>query len=446
MTSVRFLIAAACMALGPSLGAANLFPTSPLIQLGNDTDIFFDSSFALDITDNLYTTANAVSATSWTVTPGLALEYGKDSAFAVNFSARRNIVRYNKASLADLEDDRDALSASIRADDGGPLSLSLDSSYRITVRNDDLAQQGVGTVIPLGANLLRQSNYSHAFEAKYKLTEKINVTLGFTNTYNHYLNPVKTVEPSQTEILPATTPATFQTGNKTSYNTNGLTELNTKAIPLEVIYQAFEKLSFGLRYQHDITDYSPAPYFFQDTSSANPTQVSTQRLAGTYPLQMRKHFYGLTAKGDPTGAGKLNVTARAGYATSSVDGAANEQIPSFSINLQHTLTEKVNHSLALSRDINANNTGGQIDSKSYTYTVNFTAAEDLSFNLGATKSDVLAGTTVVNTMVYNLGADYKYNPHLSFTLAYSFTDSKLPGNAAANFQANALTISGAFRY
>jgi hypothetical protein len=446
MTPVRFLLAAACLAVGPSLGAANLFPTSPLIQIGNDTDIFFDSSFALDITDNLYTTANAVSATSWTLTPGLALEYGKDSAFAVNFSARRNIVRYNKASLADLEDDRDALSASIRADDGGPLSLSLDSSYRITVRNDDLAQQGVGTVIPLGANLLRQSNYSHAFEAKYKLTEKINVTLGFTNTYNHYLNPVKTVEPSQTEILPATNPATFQTGNKTSYNTNGLTELNTKAIPLEVIYQAFEKLSFGLRYQHDITDYSPAPYFFQDTSSANPTQVSTQRLAGTYPLQMRKHFYGLTAKGDPTGAGKLNVTARAGYATSSVDGAANEQIPSFSINLQHTLTEKVNHSLALSRDINANNTGGQIDSKSYTYTVNFTAAEDLSFNLGATKSDVLAGTTVVNTMVYNLGADYKYNPHLSFTLAYSSTDSKLPGNAAANFQANALTISGAFRY
>jgi len=444
MTSVRFLIAAACMAVGPSLGAANLFPTSPLIQLGNDTDIFFDSSFALDITDNLYTTANAVSATSWTVTPGLALEYGKDSSFAVTLSARRNIVRYNKASLADLEDDRDALSASIRVDDGGPLSFSLDSSYRITVRNDDLAQQGVGTVIPLGANLLRQSNYSHNFEAKYKLTEKINLTLGFINTYNHYLNPVKTVENVETQINPLPAPA--NPGIKTSYNTNGLTELNNKAIPVEVIYQAFEKLSFGLRYQHDVTDFTPAPYFSQNTSTATPTLVTTVRPVGSYPLQMRKHFVGLTAKGDPTGAGKLNVTARAGYATSSVDGAADQQIPSFSINLQHTLTEKVNHSLTLSRDINANNTGGLIDSKNYTYTVNFTAAEDLSFNVGATKSDVLAGTTAVNTMVYNFGADYKYNPHLSFTLAYSLTDSKLPGNAAANFQANALTLSAAFRY
>ena len=444
MTSVRFLIAAACMAVGPSLGAANLFPTSPLIQLGNDTDIFFDSSFALDITDNLYTTANAVSATSWTVTPGLALEYGKDSSFAVTLSARRNIVRYNKASLADLEDDRDALSASIRVDDGGPLSFSLDTSYRITVRNDDLAQQGVGTVVPLGANLLRQSNYAHNFEAKYKLTEKINLTLGFNNTYNHFLNPVKTVENVETQIDPLPAPA--NPGIKTSYNTNGLTELNNKAIPVEVIYQAFEKLSFGLRYQHDVTDFTPAPYFSQNTSTVTPGLITTERPVGSYPLQMRKHFIGLTAKGDPTGAGKLNVTARAGYATSSVDGAADQKIPSFSINLQHTLTEKVNHSLTLSRDINANNTGGLIDSKNYTYTVNFTAAEDLSFNAGATKSDVLAGTTTVNTMVYNFGADYKYNPHLSFTLAYTFTDSKLPSNAAANFQANALTLSAAFRY
>ena len=61
-------------------------------------------------------------------------------------------------------------------------------------------------------------------------------------------------------------------------------------------------------------------------------------------------------------------------------------------------------------------------------------------------ANTYAGTTTINTMVYNFGADYKYNPHLSFTLAYSLTDSKLPGNAAANFQANALTLSAAFRY
>jgi hypothetical protein len=140
------------------------------------------------------------------------------------------------------------------------------------------------------------------------------------------------------------------------------------------------------------------------------------------------------------------VTAKVGYSTSQLDLAESTSNPSFSVNLQHTLTEKVNHSLSLSRDITASSTGGLTNSKSYTYTANFTAAEDLSFNLSATKSDVLAGTTAVNTMVYNFGADYKYNPHLSFNLGYNFTDSKIPSSPSGNFQAKALTVSAAFRY
>ena len=439
---VRFLLAASSLALLPAAQAANFLPSSPLIQLGNDTDIFFDSSLALEVTDNLYSAASAVSATSWTFTPGLALEYGKDSRFAVNLTAKRAFVNYNKPSLADLQDSRDSLAANFRVDDGGPLSFTLDSSYKITARNDDLAKQGVDSKI-LGANILRQSNYAHNFEAVYKLTEKIKVTLGYANTYNHYLNPVKFTESVTDTPSP---PGTGNSGIKTSYNTNGLTELNAKTIPLEVSYQAFEKLSFGLKYQRDTTDYSPAPYYSQNTSTATPSLVTTVRPSGSYPRQLVKDFYGFTAKGDPTGAGKLNVTAKVGYATSQLDADAATSNPSFSVNLQHTWTEKVNHSLSLSRDISASSTGGTTSSKSYTYTVNFTAAEDLSFNLSATKSDVLAGTTAVNTMVYNLGADYKYNPHLSFNLGFNFTDSKIPSAPSGNFQANVLTASAAFRY
>jgi hypothetical protein len=438
---VRFLLAASSLALLPDARAVNLFPSSPLVQIGNDTDIFFDSSLALEVSDNLYSAASAVSATSWTFTPGFALEHGKDSAFAINLTAKRGFVRYDKASLADLEDSRDAFTANFRVDDGGPLTFTLDSSYKITARNDDLAKQGVDSKV-LGANILRQSNYSHNFEAIYKLTEKIKVTLGFTNSYNHYLNPVKFQENVTTQL--AAPPAAPNPGVLTSYNTNGLTELNTKTIPIEVSYQAFEKLSFGLKYQRDVIDYTPAPYFYQNTSTATPGKVDTTRTLTSN--QLVKNFYGLTAKGDPTGAGKLTVTAKVGYATSQLDAAAATSNPSYSVNLQHSLTEKVNHSLSLSRDVSASSTGGTTSSKSYTYTVNFTATEDLSFNLSATKSDVLAGTTTVNTLVYNLGADYKYNPHLSFNFGYNFTDSKIPSAPSGNFQANVLTLSAAFRY
>ena len=44
---VRFLLSASCLALLPAARAVNLFPSSPLVQIGNDTDIFFDSSLAL---------------------------------------------------------------------------------------------------------------------------------------------------------------------------------------------------------------------------------------------------------------------------------------------------------------------------------------------------------------------------------------------------------------
>jgi hypothetical protein len=168
----RFLIAASALAVTSLVQGANWIPTSPLVQIGNDCDIYFDSSAGVEVTDNLYSGATKQSATNWTLTPGFLLEYGKDSALSVNLSAKRTFVNFTDAALADLEDSRDALSASIRFADGGPLSLSVDSSYRVTARNDDLIQNGVDGAL-LGATLVRQANYAHSFRADYKVTEKL---------------------------------------------------------------------------------------------------------------------------------------------------------------------------------------------------------------------------------------------------------------------------------
>jgi len=90
---------------------------------------------------------------------------------------------------------------------------------------------------------LRQANYVHNFRADYKLTERLSVGLGYIRSFNQYLDPVIVVNAGS------------------NYNTNPLTELNTQSMPLSFDYQAFEKLSFGLVLQHDVTDYSAAPYF-----------------------------------------------------------------------------------------------------------------------------------------------------------------------------------------
>lgn len=413
----RFLIAAACLNLASSLPAANWIPSSPLIQIGNDTDILFDASVSLEATDNLYSNSVKKSAVNWTVTPGFVLEHGKDAAFTATLTAKHTMVYYNKAEFSDLEDARDAYSGNFRFADGGPLSLTLDTSYRQTARNDELAQQGLAGLI--GDNLLRQASYSHSLTAEYRLTEKIRVSLGFTNSYNHYLNPT---------VITA--------GGNSNFNTNQLTEVNTKTMPLSLDYQAFDKLSFGVALEHSVSDFSRAPYF---STNVNPAPALTNK-------QLSKNFYGLTTKGQLTESGKLNGTIKLGYLSYKYDNAAAENTPSFTVSLSHQLTDRITHNLSLSKDVSASSTNGQINSQTYSYSAQYAAAEDLNVTLSVTKSDIKQATTSANTMTYTLGADFKYSPHLSFQAGYNFTDSKTPALVTSNYNSNTLTLSAAFRY
>ena len=417
----RFLIAASALTVTTLVQGANWVPTSPLVQIGNDCDLFFDASTYLEVTDNLYSGATKTSATQWLVTPGLALEYGKDSALSVEFKASRSLVHFNGSQFAGLEDDRDALSLGVTFADGGPLKLSINSSYRVTARNDDLQLQGVsGSVI--GATLVRQANYVHNFRADYKLTERLSVGLGYVNSFNQYLDPVIIVN-----------------GVNSSYNTNPLTELNTQSMPLSFDYQAFEKLSFGLVLQHDVTDYSAAPYF----STATPVRPALDH------QRLEKDFYGLTAKGQLTESGKLNGVIRAGLNRYNFDNTEAQTDPSYSVSLSHVLTERLSHSLTLGRDINAATTNGRMETLTYNYGVSYAAAEDLDLNLSVAKSDVEVAAnsllTTIDTMTYILGASFKYNSHLSFQANYNFTDAKA-SNASSTFNSNTFSVSASFRY
>jgi hypothetical protein len=328
------------------------------------------------------------------------------------------------------------------------LTVTLDSSYRVTARNDELAAQGVNSVL-LGATLVRQSNYSHNLDVGYQLTERTKVNVGFINTYNHYLNPTKLRFPfSDVNDVAYATKKLDPLWDTINNNTNTLTELNTKSIPVSVDYQSpGEKITYGFKFQHDVTDYSAAPYYsLAPTDIGGPTPYVLVPRPALPAQQLVKDFYGLTAKGQATESGKLNVTAKVGYAVSKTDALASSSDPSYSVTLSHTLTEMITQTLTFSRDTTASSAGGVTASKTYTYGANFNAATDLTLNLSVTKSDVLSGTTGVDTMVYTLGADYKYNSHLSLQAGYNLTDSKIPAAPSANFKANTFTLSAAFRY
>lgn len=419
----RFLIAASALSLASAAPAATSWiPTSPLVQIGDDLDIFTDSSLAVETTDNLYSQAAGRSATFFTISPGITLEYGRETGLEVILLARRGFVEFTDSALRDLDDQRDFLSGKVRFSTGGPLTISLDSSYRETARNDDLASQGItGAVI--GANLLRQANYSHALDADYRLTEKVQIGVGVSRAYNHYKDPTVVVN-----------------GALQTFNTNALTETDVVSVPVDIEYQAFEKLWFGFRYLREQADYEAAPYF--DSSGA---------LRPALPGRLTKDFYGLTTRGQLTESGKLNATARVGWLQFQNEGAASDSVPSWSVSLNHVLTERLSHNLTLSRDVTASSTGGQNDSTAYTYGLTMAnAIEGLSLNLSVTRNEteaLNAGVlTPVDTMVYTLGADFKYNENLTFNAGYNFTDSRISSNPAGNFNSNTFTLSAAFRY
>ncbi len=419
----RFLIAASALSLASAAPAATSWiPTSPLIQIGDDLDIFTDSSLAVETTDNLYSRASSPeSATFFTVSPGITLEFGKETNLDIKLLARRGYVQFTESRLSDLNDERDFLSARIDFSTGGPLSLSLNSSYRETARNDDLANQGLTGLI--GANLLRQATYSHALDADYQLGEKLQFGVGITRNYNRYKDPT---------LIQVGSPSVLV------YNTNELTENDTISLPVDIEYQAFEKLWFGLRYQRDWSDYEAAPYYRADSAAR-----------AALPGRLIKDFYGLSTRGQLTESGKLNASGRVGWLSYQNEGGASEEVPSWSVSVNHVLTERLSHFISLSRDVAAGSAGGANDSTIYSYGLSM-RADDLTVNLSAMRNETDAinngAITPVITMVYTLGVDFKYNEHLTLNAGYNFTDSEIVTNSAGNFSSNTFTLSAAFRY
>ena len=439
MPKTKFFLAAACL-LGTvvSTKAATFLPTSPLIQIGDDTDIFFTGSVSFDFKDNLFSVAEKKSAALLTFTPGFELEYAKDSPVAFFLRANRSFLRYNQSEFKDLEEGQDNITGSLNYNPGGPLQVTISSSYNESARNDQLANILGADASVLGATLVRQANYNHLLAVSYKLTEKLNLDISFINSYNHYLNPVKT------KTTTVSGPDTFENIN---YNTNTLSEINTKSIPISITYRTpSEKLTYGFSYKHDVSDFSAAPYF-STTQKVLPLPVGSV-ITNTRPpgqRQFTQDFFGLTINGKPTSSGKIHITTRFGYFTSDLDGATNNGA-SYDLRISHNLTEKFTHELSLGNNTSASVTGGSIKTESIAYSIAYALSEKILLNFNAAKSKSTTGNTQIDALNLSAGASWEYNKYLRFGAVVDTLDSKVKNTPSSNFKANSLKLSSTFRY
>ena len=442
MPKTKFFLAAACL-LGTvvSTKAATFLPTSPLIQIGDDTDIFFTGSVSFDFKDNLFSVAEKKSAALLTFTPGFELEYAKDSPVAFFLRANRSFLRYTESKFKDLEEGQDNITGSLNYNPGGPLQVTISSSYNESARNDQLANILGANAAVLGATLVRQANYNHLLGVSYKLTEKINLDISFINSYNHYLNPVKT----RTEVPDS--PALGDTTEIINYNTNTLSEINTKSIPISITYRTpSEKLTYGFNYKHDVSDFSAAPYF-STTQKISPLPAGGLSTIARPPgqRQFTQDFFGLTINGEPTSSGKIHITTRFGYFTSDLDGATNNGA-SYDLRISHNLTEKFTHELSLGNNTSASVAGGSIKTESIAYSIAYALSEKILLNFNAAKSKSTTGSTQIDALNLSAGASWEYNKYLRFGAVVDTLDSKVKNTPSSNFKANSLKLSSTFRY
>lgn len=439
-----FLAAATLLSTAAFVNAATIFPTSPLIQIGDDTDIFFTTSLSFDVKDNLYSVAAKKSAALVTFTPGFDLQYAKDSPLSANMKVSQSFLRYNKSEYKDLEEGQTNISVGAKYETGGPLTVGVSTSYNESARNDNLAGiLGADSGQVLGATMVRQANYAHSLNVGYRLSEKLRLSVGFTNSYNHYLNPVKTK--TTTATSPLGTPGT--SFEDIAYNTNTLSEINTKSIPISITYKTpSEKLEYGLKFQHDLSNYSAAPYF-RTSQKKLPLPVGTvdsvPRPAGKE--KFTKNFIGLTVNGKPTSSGKINITTNLGYFTSDLDGVSDNGL-SYNLTVAHNLTEKFTHELNLIHDLSASAAGGSTKNDTIGYTASYALLEKVALSFHALKSKVVSGTTQVDSLDFNAGVNWEYNKYIRFAATIDTLDSKVKNSPASNFKANSINFSTTFRY
>jgi len=445
MPQTKFFLAAAClMGVTTFVNAATIFPTSPLIQIGDDTDIFFTGSLSFDLKDNLYSVAAKKSAAVVTFVPGLNLQYAKDSPLSVNLTASQSIIRYNKAEFKDLEQGNSIIAGSINCDTGGPLVIGLSTSYGQSARNDNLATVlGVDGTQVLGATLVRQANYSHSLSVGYKLTEKLSLNISLINSYNDYLNPIKT----KSNIVD---PITGDDYEHIANNTNTLSEINTKSIPINITYKTpNETLTYGLSLTHTQSDYSNAPYFHTrqilDPVTNLPTGPILDVARPPGAKKFTQNFFGFTVNGEPTSSGKIHITTRLGYFTSDLDGVSQNGV-SYDLKISHNLTEKFTHEINLIHDVSASPAGGSIKSDTMSYTVAYALSERASLRFVALNTKADTGSAQIDTIDFNAGMSWEYNKYIKLDATVDVLDSKVRNSPSANFKANSFNLSTTFRY
>ena len=403
------------MALLAAAGLRADFTDSPMVRIGSELDLFFTAKARVEYDDNLYLQKSSDGTTEgafYDLVPGLELQYGKDLPLSGTFGVSRRYRTFFDRFLRNLDDEQDAYDFSSVYEGGGPLRIEAAATYAEAARNTD-----IDSALADPATLVRQTNYLQSLKAVYQFTEKTNAGIGIRHSSNRY------------------DPVAVKRNGVPGLSTDGLTEFDSWAVPLDGRYKYSEKLSVGFALEY------------------GESKLYLARPSAQYYDTLERRFAGITLNFMATD--KLDCEMRFGLLNSLYQSSRfSNDSPSYSIRLSHSITDKLDQGLLVSQDASAAPNAGLSDSFQVAYDLNYNNSEAFRTFFRATysESNVLArpaaggllatSRTDVKSTAISVGASYSPDNHWVFSANYSYSANFEP----SDYGVNRVSVEAALRW
>jgi len=368
------------------LSSAAWLQASPLFSVGDNVDVFFDGSSTLTWSSNLFNDESGeVDDLLLTLTPGFEVDFVRgESNVDLSLLARYDLLRYHDSNEVDTELAHIKAKGSYEA---ARLDLTASASF-------DESQ----TASSQGQNLPGQLFESEAtrvgLEGEYQLSPKFSFGAGV----NYY----------DTKYVSANTVGAFADREEVS-------------VPVDVYYELTPKLDLSLGYSRVEAEVGAA-------GSAAYDQVT--------------NFYSLGARGELLP--KLSGFLKLGYRENEF---TNKGMFGADLDFSYAVTQKLNSSLALSRDFGVGGAGDSTENSSIKLRADYSIDEQysVSANLGYDLRDYQSSDREDDQYSAGVRLNYVLNQNWRLSTGYTYSEND-SSQALSSYVNHALNLSASLRY
>lgn len=348
------------------------------MAVGDGAELFVTAGLQVQADDNIFLdSTNENDDTIISFTPGVDLVFGKGTTTKGNVYYREEFRRYSDNGDQDAE----LSSVGFRSStDSGGSKFDFNGSYAQVAQNDnDIRTSGI---------IVRRDVTNLGASAEFGITGKTSLGIGTT-----FL--------------------------ATDYDVPSYTDSNVWSLPVDLYYEASEKLDWSVGYRYRSTTQDGGADDFTD------------------------HFVNIGARGEFSP--KLTGHVRVGYNTRKIDGGGDDSGLGFDSNLTFAASEKTTIELYLSNDYGNSGTGDGTKILRWGARGNSKLSEQwaVSASLGVTSTeyptrddDFLDGLVAVT---------YTHNQFVNFSASIAMRDNSST-SAAAEFDNSVFSFAANVRY